>query len=95
MHLVIYFSMVTLLQGSKKSRILLTLLLSGIYVMKPEVFEFIPDNTYFGMDSLIKTLITKDLPVSKFEIKDYWLDIGRIEDYQKAQEVYETHFKDH
>jgi len=47
------------------------------------------------MDSLIKTLITKDLPVSKFEIKDYWLDIGRIEDYQKAQEVYETHFKDH
>ena len=69
--------------------------LSGIYVMKPEVFEFIPDNTYFGMDSLIKTLITKDLPVSKFEIKDYWLDIGRIEDYQKAQEVYETHFKDH
>ena len=45
------------------------------------------------MDSLIKTLISEDLPVSKFEIKDYWLDIGRIENYKEAQEVYETHFK--
>jgi NDP-mannose synthase len=67
--------------------------LSGIYVMKPEIFDFIPENTYFGMDSLIKTLISEDLPVSKFEIKDYWLDIGRIENYKEAQEVYETHFK--
>ena len=30
-------------------------ILSGIYVYKPEIFKFIPDNKYFGMDDLIKS----------------------------------------
>ena len=67
--------------------------LAGIYVMKPEIFKFIPNNEYYGMDLLIKNLIKKSSPVTKYEIKEYWLDIGRIEDYNKAQEVYEKHFK--
>lgn len=82
-----------LVTGIEEKPDIINYALSGIYVMKPEIFNFIPENKYFGMDSLIKTLIGNKLPVSKYEIKDYWLDIGRIEDYQKAQEVYETHFK--
>ena len=82
-----------LVTGIEEKPDIINYALSGIYVMKPEVFNFIPQNKYFGMDSLIKILIGNKLPVSKYEIKDYWLDIGRIEDYQKAQEVYETHFK--
>ncbi len=67
--------------------------LAGIYVMKPKIFKYIPNNEYYGMDLLIKNLIKKSSPVTKYEIKEYWLDIGRIEDYNKAQEVYEKHFK--
>ena len=73
---------------------IITYILAGIYVMTPEIFNFIPDNEYFGMDLLIKKLIEKKNPVAKYELSEYWLDIGRINDYEKAQEVYNEHFKE-
>jgi len=71
-----------------------TKVLAGVYIFKPEIFELIPDGEYFGMDTLIKTMLEKKLPVAKYEISEYWLDIGRIDDYQKAQEIYKEHFKE-
>ena len=68
-------------------------ILSGIYVMKPGIFEMIPDNEYFGMDKLIKSMIAKNIPVAKYEMHEYWLDIGEISNYETAQKVYDTHFK--
>jgi len=60
-------------------------ILAGIYVMTPEVFRYIPENTYYGMDSLIGYFLEHHLKVAKYEIEEYWLDIGRIGDYEKAQ----------
>ena len=68
--------------------------LAGIYIMKPAIFELIPENEYFGMDALIKTMIKNGSPVAKYEISEYWLDIGRVEDYQAAQDIYNEHFKE-
>ncbi len=68
-------------------------ILSGIYVMKPSIFQFIPDGKYFGMDKLIKNMLESKIPVTKYEIHEYWLDIGQIADYEKAQEIYNKHFK--
>ena len=45
------------------------------------------------MDSLIKDLLAKQLPIAKYEMTEYWLDIGRVDDYEKAQAVYEKHFR--
>jgi NDP-sugar pyrophosphorylase family protein len=45
------------------------------------------------MDILIKRLLAESIPVPKYNIQEYWLDIGRIGDYEKAQDAYETHFK--
>ncbi len=67
-------------------------ILSGIYVMSPGVFEHIPDGQYFGMDHLIKALLADEIPVMKYEIEEYWLDIGRLSDYEEAQEAYRIHF---
>jgi NDP-mannose synthase len=67
-------------------------ILAGIYIMKPQIFDHFPVNEYFGMDQLIKLLIKRKLPVSKYDLKEYWLDIGRLGDYEQAQEVYATHF---
>jgi len=67
-------------------------ILAGIYVLKPGIFSIIPDNTYFGMDHLIQKMLNEKLPVAKYEIHDYWLDIGQVDDYEKAQEIYKTHF---
>lgn len=68
---------------------IITYALAGIYVMKPEIFEFIPKDTYYGIDQLIHDMMKKEFPVKKYEIEDYWLDIGRLDDYEKAQKDYE------
>ena len=63
-------------------------IMAGIYVLKPEVFDIIPHNTFFGIDKLIHYYLKHSISVSKFEILEYWLDIGRIDDYEKAQEQF-------
>lgn len=73
---------------------IITYILAGIYVMKPEIFSIIPDNEYFGMDTLIKKMIANHHPILKYDLKEYWLDIGRLNDYEKAQTEYNTHLKD-
>lgn len=60
-------------------------ILAGIYVMTPKIFNYIPDDIYFGMDSLIEYFLKNNMKVAKYEIDEYWLDIGRIGDYEKAQ----------
>lgn len=69
-------------------------ILAGIYVMKPEILELFPKDTYFGMDQLIKKMLNEKRVVTKYDLKDYWLDIGRLNDYEKAQEDYSTLFRD-
>lgn len=71
-----------------------TYILAGIYIMTPEIFQHIPDDTYFGMDHLIKTMLAKKSPIAKYEISEYWLDIGRITDYEKAQDSYYEFMKE-
>jgi NDP-sugar pyrophosphorylase family protein len=67
--------------------------LAGIYIFKPEILELIPDNTMYGMDKLIMDMLDKGLPISHYQVKEYWLDIGQVEDYNKAQEIYNEYFK--
>jgi len=70
----------------------ITYILAGIYIFKPSIFNYIPTNQYYGMDSLIKQLLEKKIPVAKYDLKEYWLDIGRLNDYETAQEIYKNHF---
>lgn len=67
-------------------------ILAGIYVMKPEIFRFFPAKEFFGMDMLIRRMLDDGHPVSKYDLQDYWLDIGRIDDYYTAQKEYNSHF---
>lgn len=77
-----------LVKGIEEKPDIITYALAGIYVMKPQIFDLIPADQYFGMDSLIKKMLEMQLPIHKYEITEYWLDIGRIEDYEKAQQAY-------
>ena len=65
---------------------------AGIYVLSPNIFEFIPKNEFFDMPTLFNILIEKEKKVLSFPIHEYWLDIGRIEEYKKANEEYTTIF---
>jgi len=59
---------------------------AGIYLLQPTACDFIPDGEYFDMTDLIKKLLEEGRPVVSFPIIEYWLDIGRPEDYQRAQD---------
>lgn len=68
-------------------------IVGGIYLMKPEIFKYIPDNQYFGIDTLIMKLIELKIPVARYLMSEFWLDIGKIDDFEEAQKAYDKHFK--
>jgi NDP-mannose synthase len=67
-------------------------ILAGIYVFKPEIFSIIPENRYFGIDDLINNMLRMKMKITKYDSNEYWLDIGQINDYEQAQEIYNNHF---
>jgi dTDP-glucose pyrophosphorylase len=58
----------------------------GIYLMKKEVLEMIPADQFFNTTDLMERLISKGKKVVSYPHRGYWLDIGKHEEYQKAQE---------
>jgi dTDP-glucose pyrophosphorylase len=56
----------------------------GIYLMKKEVIEKIPSAFYNATD-LIELLINEGKKVISYPLTGYWLDIGRMEDFEKAK----------
>lgn len=67
---------------------IITYALAGIYVVKPEALRYIPKDQYYGIDSLLHAMMADNKPIAKYEIEEYWLDIGRLDDYEKAQQDY-------
>ncbi len=58
----------------------------GIYVFEPEILELIEPNGYLDFPDLVLSLIKAGKKVFAFPFDGYWLDIGRHEDYELAQE---------
>lgn len=81
-----------LVTGIEEKPNIVTHALAGIYVMKPGIFGHIPKDEPYGMDQLIMKLLAENRPVSKYEIMDYWLDIGRVDDYELAQADFNKNF---
>jgi len=78
--------------GIEEKPDLITYALAGIYVIDPDIFDYIPNKEYFGMDNLIHRMLNEKDPIAKYELKDYWLDIGRIDDYETAQKDFNDNF---
>jgi len=57
----------------------------GIYVYEPHVLSYLPKGQYMDFPDLVKLLLNKGEKISGFPSQDYWLDIGRREDYELAQ----------
>jgi len=61
----------------------------GVYCMEPGVLEFIPNGVPFGVDNLIHSMLEKKSKVFAYQHDGMWMDIGRPEDFEKAQDVFE------
>lgn len=57
---------------------------AGIYVLSPKVLEKIPHNQFFDMPSLFDLLMKEEGQTIAFPIREYWLDIGRMADFEQA-----------
>jgi len=59
---------------------------AGIYLIKKQFLDLIVRGDRMDATDLIEMLVGKGLKIVNYPILSYWLDIGRYEDFQKAQE---------
>jgi dTDP-glucose pyrophosphorylase len=58
---------------------------AGIYVLSPEAISAIPKDQYFDMTTLFEKVLKITPNVASYILQEYWLDIGRIEEFERAQ----------
>lgn len=58
---------------------------AGIYLIKKRHIDNFVNLDYYNATDLIETLVDKNFKVTYFPIYDYWLDIGKMDDFTKAQ----------
>lgn len=66
---------------------------AGVYLLEPEALSHIPQNTYFDMPSLFDILIENQFETTVFPVREYWLDIGRMGDFERANGEFPEVFK--
>lgn len=66
----------------------------GIYLLDTEVLSYIPENTFYDMPTLFEQLIADKQKAISFPIREYWLDIGRMSDFEQANNEYSNYFRE-
>lgn len=66
---------------------------AGIYLVKKKMLEHIPKGGFYNATDLMEKLLEEKRKVFHYPILGYWLDIGRMSDFLKAQEDFKhIHF---
>lgn len=65
----------------------------GIYIFETRVLSYIKPNEKLDFPDLVKKLLENNERVIGYSSNDYWLDIGRHDDYQKAINEFEKNKK--
>jgi len=65
---------------------------AGIYMLSPDCLKYIPHNQFYDMPTLFEKLISENENVISFPLREYWLDIGHIDEYEKANEEFDDVF---
>ena len=67
---------------------------AGIYLMRRELVSLIPENEMYNATDMMERLIADGRKVISYPVRSYWLDIGKPEDFAKAQEdIRHIHFE--
>lgn len=65
---------------------------AGIYMLSPPILDKIPAGQYYDMPTLFEKLIEQNQNIVSFPIHEYWLDIGRMNEYEQANREYKGVF---
>lgn len=61
---------------------------AGIYVIEPDMLKLIPSGEFFDMPTLFSQISDGGGETIVFPIREYWLDIGHLADYHRANGEY-------
>lgn len=65
---------------------------TGIYIFNYEIFNYIPENTFYDFAKNVFPKLLAGKNINTFEISEYWTDIGTIEQYKKSvKELFDGH----
>jgi dTDP-glucose pyrophosphorylase len=67
---------------------------AGIYVLEPEAINMVPPGATYDMTTLFEDITRRGLTASVFPVREYWMDIGRIDDFHKANDDYLREFRE-
>jgi dTDP-glucose pyrophosphorylase/CBS domain-containing protein len=59
---------------------------AGIYLIRKKLIDLIPRDRLYNATDLMDEVIARKMKLVHYPILGYWLDIGKYEDYYKAQE---------
>lgn len=57
----------------------------GIYLVKTSLLKSIPKQTFYNTTDLMESLLKEGGKLHTYRLKEYWLDVGKHEDFKKAQ----------
>jgi len=57
---------------------------AGMYVLSPHVLKLVPQGQFFDMPSLFEAMVRDGMRTRCHHVDGYWLDIGRLPDYERA-----------
>jgi dTDP-glucose pyrophosphorylase len=66
---------------------------AGIYVLEPDVLEFIPKDTCTDMTTVFERVVKEGHETVVFPIREYWMDIGMVDDFERANGEYSEVFE--
>jgi dTDP-glucose pyrophosphorylase len=65
---------------------------AGIYAVDPRAIDLMPRETMFHMTDLVEAALGAGERVGSFPVREYWIDIGELSDYERAHSDYATYF---
>ena len=79
----------SLLTGIEEKPVYQSMVSAGIYVLEPDIIRDLRRGEYCDMPSVLQKLISGGRRAVGFPIHEFWLDIGRLEDLERANEYFE------
>lgn len=65
----------------------------GIYILEPDVVDYIPPDQYFDMPTLFDMLVKERKQTCAFPFREYWMDIGHPDDFERANRDFSKEFE--
>lgn len=73
------------IKSLKEKPIITNFVNAGIYVLNPDVIKTVKKDEYLDMPELFTQLINEKKKTLVFPLRESWLDIGRLEDFERAR----------